>query len=353
LGGADDSAEARFAASEAQSLRQISWILPFWNRALAESREDELLQKDVYPLLPVRSHRNTIIFYAVLAAGIHGVFPGVFRVLEQEGVYVPTVDAFATGVAPFFGDGWQEQLCAIVHLVYGVLGVFFLSIWLQNAMHWFNEQAQAMTNINHLTSARSASQSRLNWFLPLDNVKCVNFWLLMRERAKENIDITIHAVIAVALLFMLSLVVAVFVRIILINTHIDIFAVTALYDILFLILHLLAIILAAVKLNSENRDGTIWLEYQKFRYSMEISQIRADTDAMVPSEIPGLQAEKMKTLTRKLALVESTMSKIQRLETPVTILGLVVDQAFLVQVIAFVFAGAGAGLAQLINESRH
>jgi len=287
----------------------------------------------------------------LVSSALHGVVPGIYRELERGGTFSST-DPFVTGEAPFFGNGWQEQLCTIVHLVYGILGAFVLSIWLQNAMHWFNEQAQAMTNINHLTSARSASQSGLNWFLPLDNVKCVNFWLLMRERAKENIDITIHAVIAVSLLFMLTLVIAVFVRIIVLGTNIDIFAVTALYDILFLILHILAIVLAAVKLNSENRDGSMWLEYQKFRYSMEVAQIRADTDSMNPTEIPVLQGEKLKSLLRKQALVESTMSKIQRLETPVTILGLVVDQAFLVQIIAFVFAGAGAGLAQLINNAR-
>jgi len=174
----------------------------------------------------------------------------------------------------------------------------------------------------------------------------------MRERAKEQIDITIHGVIAVALLFMLSLVVAVFVRIIILNTEIDIFAVTALYDVLFLVIHLFAIMIAAVRLNNENRDSVLWLEYQRFRYAMEIQQIRTDTDVMLKAEIPKLQVEKKKALKRKLALVECTMSKIQRMETPVTILGLVVDQAFLVQVLAFVVAGAGAGLAQLINDSR-
>jgi len=110
---------------------------------------------------------------------------------------------------------------------------------------------------------------------------------------------------------------------------------------------------AAVRLNNENRDGVVWLEYQKFRYAMEIQQIRSDTDNIPPAEIPEGQSEKFKALNRKLALVESTMSKVFRLESPVTILGLVVDQAFLVQVLAFVFAGAGAGLAQLINNSRN
>jgi len=331
------------------SMRQLSWILPFWGRAMSDSTNAETLQKNFYPLLPDRSHRASVLFYALTAGALHGVVPGIYRVVEKDGV---SSSGIVLGMDSFFGSTWQEHLCTITHLAYGVFGAILISIWLQNAMHYFHEQAQAMANINHLTSARSASQSKLNWFLPLDNVKSVNFWLLMRERAKEDIDVTIHAVIATSLLLMISLVVAVFVRIIIIGTEIDIFAVTALYDILFLVVHLFAIILSAVKLNKENHDSSMWLEYQKFRYHMEISQIRAETDHLSHVDIPVLQSEKLKSLHRKLALVESTMSKIQRLDTPVTILGLVVDQAFLVQVIAFVFAGAGAGLAQLIQNSR-
>jgi len=256
------------------------------------------------------------------------------------------------GTTDFFGNSWEERFCTITNLVYGLVCGMLASIFLQNAVHFYHQQSQALTNINHLTSARSASQGLLPVYLPLDSVESVNFWLLMREKAKEPVDVTLDACINAALLETVVLVIATFVRIIVLHEDIDIFDVTALYDILFLSVHLLAIIASAVKLNTENRNSSVWLEYQKFRYQMEIVQIRTDTDCMPADRIPSLQTDKLKSLNLKLSLVKSTMSKINKLDTPVTLFGLVVDQTFLVQFFAFVAAGAGSGVAQLVNNSR-
>jgi len=299
-------------------------------------------------LLPDHQHSLTVVIYAIVAAALHAVIPGLYRQLEHEGDFTPN-DTVMTGVAPFFGNGWQEHFCTITHLVYGFLGAFWISVWLQNAVHYYWQQSLAMENINRLTSARSSTQARLRVFLPLDSVESVNFWLLMREKAKEHIDITLHATIAVALVTALVLVVAVFVRIIVLQTDVDIFAATGLYDILLLTVHLFSIIFSAVRLNGENRSSGVWLEYQKFRYSMEVAQIKsAGTDNLGP-----YLKEKLNMLELKLSLVRSTMSKIQRLDTPVTILGLVVDQTFFVQLTAFIAAGAGSAVSQLISNARN
>jgi len=145
-------------------------------------------------------------------------------------------------------------------------------------------------------------------------------------------------------------VVAVFVRIIILGEDIDIFEVTGLYDILFLTVHLVAILASGVKLNSENHNSSVWLEYQKFRYSMEIAQIKNETDRLVT--VPSVTTEKMNALNLKLGLVKSAMSKIKRLDTPVTIFGLVIDQTLMLQLMGFVSVGAVSAFAQLVNNSR-
>jgi len=330
--------------------RLLSYILlRFWDpHQSSETREEEVRKTSILPLLPDRQHRLSILLYATVAAAVHAGLPGVFRVLERESLTLNVV----YGMSGFFGDGWQEHFCSIIHLIYGFFGAFLLSILLQNAVHFYYQQSQALTNINHLTSARSASQGLLPVYLPLESVDSVNFWLLMREKAKEPIDITLNACVGSAVLTALVLVVATFVRIVVLQEEIDVFAVTGLYDILYLTVHLLALIASAVNLNSENRNSAVWLEYQKFRYNMEIAQIKADTDFMPAQQIPSVTVEKLKALMLKLSLVRSTMSKIHHLDTPVTIFGLVVDQTLLVQFMAFVAAGAGSGLAQLINNSR-
>jgi len=149
---------------------------------------------------------------------------------------------------------------------------------------------------------------------------------------------------------MISLVVAIFVRVILLASIIDVFAVTALYDIFFFIAHLLAIIVALVGLNTENRNSATSLSHQEFRYNMDVSKIRHETYQGSAKKLSASQKRKLQQSLYKLDLVRSTLRKIRSLDMPVTILGLVVDEAFLWQLIAFVLTGAGAGLAQLVQS---
>jgi len=284
--------------------------------------EVDFVQLGLYPA--VRPLTKSDLIFAFVVASIHVLIPGVFRYEHNN---------------PFFGYGETEHFIAIIHIIILFPAILVSSLVLKEVLNMYSAEARALHRLGAITNIAEAKKSQLPSCLELNNVVNIDAWILLRtdilrEYAAHPLKQTLANALAPIIILDFALLVALFVRVFVLQIQFDIFNVLAFFDMLYLNLHLIPILLCVAKCNSlTQRYHLKTLEKERYKLSKEMTSYDGDT-------------KHSQELRKVVLLLESVVSKLRNIDEPVKLLGFEVDDASINRFLSVVAAGAASGVAK-------
>jgi len=166
-------------------------------------------------------------------------------------------------------------------------------------------------------------------------------WLLLRERLlsahqHDNSFKTIHVPLVPTVLLDILLVVVLFVRIVFLNKPFDILTVLGVFDICVCSLYIFILVGHFVVCNEIAFSQHLGvLEQVRFKTVRQLAQCKS--------------RRKLQELKSTNLLLESSIENLKNMTAPLTVFGLVVDQALVLQFGSLAAAGAVTGLTKIVG----
>jgi len=286
--------------------------------------EIDLTAMKLYPYPSQAKFYDYIL--ACVIAGVHSLVPGMFRYIS---------------CGCFGGDSPVETVITSLNIIICFPCIFIGCLYLREIAALYAAQGQALRRLASFTKPADALKAGLPCYIDLLEGNNLDAWLLIRKdilsdyaaHPKKSIIVSLFLP---ALLLDLALTITIFVRVIILKQSFDIFNVLSVFDTFVLDVYLLAIILFVVKCNSLSQVVHIQvLERERYR----IAKLITITHGKVVED----------HLVRVSTLLDSAISKVEKLDDQVKLLGFVVDEALLAKCIGVMATGAAAGLAKIIT----
>jgi len=293
-------------------------------RAKGITHEVDLRVIGLYPSVSVWNYYD--LLFALFIASVHSLAPGVFRI-------------FNDGVAFGGNDAYDKIICSL-HIVVAFPMIVLGCMILRNVAAMYSAQAKALLAIADITKPSHARKAGLQCYVDLLEGNNIDSWLLVRKdilseyAADPDRSKSAH-LLAPVLILHFSMLIALFFRVVVLQIKYDIFNILSMFDICVMDLYLLSIIINAIKCNwlSSNLHNVV-LERERYRLSkqMFVSQNAA--------------------LLKKIShLLDAAISRVNKLQDPVRVLGFVIDQNFVVSFLGLVAAGVSAGLSRILLDT--
>jgi len=370
-------------------------------------RERTSLLKDSSQISPQGMFKRAIFSYlggdfrlvvviCFLVATVHSIIPGSFRLL-----YGHLVDPPAPGY--FFGKEPTEQFVAISNVATSWAGVFSLTFLLNAAIRHYAKVKMELQNVLAVTDAKEARKKDMKCYLPMSDSNNLHYWILLRETAKKRVDHSVLVVVGVALLFDLLLGVLVVVRVLFEHAIYDVFNLVSIFDMTVLTTHLLGLIMVVVQINTKISLDTItllegikldqattivrlqqnYIDVKEKKKAADVGSNQAKREYMSQAEdeierdkeaeerendqdmlgarldVKDDLGQRLETLEDELRvaqahnqLVLSAISTMTVLDQPITILGLVINQEFVLKMIGLLAATGGPAVFQGLTQLR-
>jgi len=290
--------------------------------------EADLRAIGLYPA-PAEAKFYDVILAAVIAA-IHCLIPGIFRYISCR---------------CFGGEHTEETVITALNIVICFPCVFFGCLYLREIAALYAAQGKALQRLAFFTKPADALKANLPCYLDILEGNNLDAWLLIRrdilsDYASNPKKSKIVSLFLPALLLDLALTITIFVRVLIQKKEFDIFNVLSVFDMFVLDVFLLSIILFVVKCNSLSQSVHIQvLERERYRVAKLI------TIAKSGHFVEG-------HLIRVSTLIDSAISKVEKLADQVTLMGFAVDEALFAKFVGVMATGAAAGLAKIITAPR-
>jgi len=262
---------------------------------------------------------------AIAIASIHSFTPGVFRVLNGQS---------------FGGEDYYDRTIASLHIVVAFPLIILGCMILRNVAAMYSAQAKALLVLADITKPSYSRKLGLPCYLDLLDGNNIDSWLLVRkdilsEYAADPDKSKMAHLLAPIFVLDISMLVALFFRVVVFRVKFDIFNVVAIFDVMVMGLYLLSIIINAIKCN--------WLSATVHNVVLERERYRLSKQLFVSHNAVYLK--------KVSHLLDAAISRVNKLQDPVRVLGFTIDQNFVVSFLGLVAAGVSAGLSRIILDS--
>ena len=185
-------------------------------------------------------------------AFVHTVVPGVYRVHSGDA---------------FFGSTWYDEFVSGGNWVCIPAVYLFLSN-LGRACMGYHQLAVRLSNVTLVADASAAFEARLPFFLDLRQPANLEYWLALRERAKE-VDASLIGMVAGAVVMDGLLLLVAVIRVLFYHKGVDLFNVLSITDIVLYSLFIVAFLLIVVQANTRLSVDHLQL-IQRIRHQLSI-----------------------------------------------------------------------------------
>jgi len=255
---------------------------------------------------------------------LHSMIPLFFRWATHDAV---------------MGKGPVEQTICVIHFVISFFGMSFLCIILRMAVMFYHKEARGLEKLCWASIPTDAREKKLPGFLDLSKGDNLDLWLLLREqklnfqRHDDRFRI-IHVPLVPAVLLDVLLIVVLFCRVVFFNYPFDLFTVLGVFDIVVLSLYIFALVGYLVKCNEVAIRGHVEvLELVRFKTVQLLAHAR--------------NRKKREQLKATNLLLGSAVENLQNLTAPITIMGLAIDRALVLQFGSLAAAGVLSGITKI------
>jgi len=286
-------------------------------------REVDLKWVGLYPEVSPISFYDVCMAFAI--ATVHCIIPGGFRLIQGDN---------------FAGDTFYEHIVTYLNIAICWPCVFVGCIYLREIAALYAAQAKALQKLADFTKPADARKAGLPCYLDLIEGNNIDAWLLVRkdilsDYAADPTRSQMTALLGPVLILDFILLIAIFIRVVVLKRQFDIFSVLSVYDMFVLDLYLLSIILFVIKCNDRSqRVHMVMLERERYR----VGKLMFLTHG----------GESERTLKKVSTLLNSAINRVEKLASPVKILGLEVNDALLTHFLSLMAAGAASGLAKFV-----
>ena len=197
---------------------QMSQAVLSWRLGPDKGQGDLLLQ-----------HKLLFLLLAIL----HTVVPGAYRVHSGS---------------PFFGSTWSDQLVSGGAWVC-IPAVYLFLVNLGRACMGYHQLAVRLHSVTLLADAGAAFESKLPYFLDLRQPNCLEYWLALREKAKQ-VDEQLLGMVAGAVMMLGLLLVVAVIRVLFYHEGADLFNVLSIFDVVLYSAFVFTFLLIVVQANT-------------------------------------------------------------------------------------------------------
>ena len=180
----------------------------------------------------------------------------LFLLLSIVQTAVPGIYRAHSG-QPFFGSSWYDQLVSAGSWVC-IPAVYLFLTNLGQACMGYHQLSVRLDNVTVVASAARAFELRFPFYLDIRHPGNLQYWLALRETAKE-VDTQLIGMVAGAVLLDGALLVAAVIRVIFFHVGADLFNVTSVAAIALYSLFILTFLLIVVQANSRLSDDHLQL----------------------------------------------------------------------------------------------
>jgi len=261
---------------------------------------------------------------ALLLSMVHAFIPGIFR--------------YSNG-GLFIGSNTTESVIVIIHIVCSPFFVFLLLWMLFANIIYFSRQSNALKRLIAFTDHSTSAAAKLNFWMDLDGIKNIiawtNLWEIQFLRYKNHPwKRRFGWTLAPILLLTIVLLLALFIRFVVLKAAFEMFLVLFLYDVVVLSLFLLILIRFVISCNTlsqrtqvEVLEGTL--------YGIVVSDPAA-----------AFQNTEKAHVCR---LLQTYITKVKNVPDTVELLGVVVDEQLFYQFLALLATGATAAVTRILG----
>jgi len=234
-----------------------------------------------------------------------------------------------------------ENVIAILNIVICFPCVFVGCHYLRDVAALYEAQSKAFSLLAAFAKPADARKAGLPCFLDLVEGNNTDAWMLIRSDMVHSYAASPEQIRKVALLAPLVildilLMIIIFVRVVILGIAFDIFNILSVYDMVVLDVFLVGIMLYVVRCNiHSSKTHRMVLERERYRIGKLIYQK------------PGFDTG----LEKSHALISSAIGRVQKLRSPVKIIGIVIDQSRLVQLMGIMATGVASGLSKIIETA--
>ena len=146
-----------------------------------------------------------------------------------------------------------EPVITATNVFIGFPAVSAVLYLILNAVSEYSNLARTLTNVSHLANSNAAHHAGLGFYLKLDSSDHIDFWLLLRQQAKDSVDDSVKAFVGPALLVNLVLVAVLVWRLLRTSITFGVLDVICLWDFATLSGMLVAFIMSVVNVNYQSQ----------------------------------------------------------------------------------------------------